>query len=260
LKGKLQFNENIKYNLAHNERFFVQFDEFKSDIPQNRILKSALIYLKNKSRSSKNLSLLNGFIHQFDEVSNCKNLEHDLLQINGHNRLFTYYDTALRWAKIFLSGQSFTSYKGKHLNAAILFPMEVLFESFVVHKLKRQFPEWNFSVQDRKHYLVTDLNYCSEKRFNMRPDMVIDTGTEIFISDTKWKIIDENKPFDNYEISQADMYQLFAYGKKYGVERLFLIFPKTLIFQQPLYFQYEEGVKLKCLPWSFESNSSIQFS
>lgn len=258
LKGKLQFNENIKYNAAHREQFFVQFDEFKTDIPQNRILKATLIYLKSKSRSSKNISLINGFIHLFDDVSICSNLDHDLIQINGNNRLFTHYDMALRWAKVFLLGQSFTSYKGKHLNTAILFPMEVLFESYVVYKLKQQHPEWNISVQERKHHLVTDLNYNEEKRFHIRPDMVIETDTETIVADTKWKIIDENKPRNNYEISQADMYQLFAYGKKYGVSNLILIYPFSKSFTKLIPFDFggstegNSGMKLRCIPWSFE--------
>lgn len=253
LKGKLQFNDNIKYNAAHRERFFVQFDEFKTDIPQNRILKAALVYLRSKSRSSKNISLINSLIHQFDDVSACSNLHRDLIQVNGHNRLFTHYDMALRWAKIFLLGQSFTSFKGKHLNAAILFPVEVLFESFVAHKLKKQYPEWNISVQDRKHYLVTDLNNNEESRFRLRPDIVIETGNETIVADTKWKIIDENKPRENYLMSQSDMYQLFAYGKKYKVPKLILIYPMSINFQNHLSFRFEDNLELICFPWSFSS-------
>jgi 5-methylcytosine-specific restriction enzyme subunit McrC len=269
LKGKLQFNDNIKYNAAHRERFFVQFDEFKTDIPQNRILKAALVYLKSKSRSSKNINSINGYIHQFDDVSTCSNLNYDLIQINGHNRLFTHYDMALRWAKVFLLGQSLTSFKGKHLNAAILFPMEVLFESFVAHKLKQQHPEWNISVQDRKHYLATDLNYNAERRFHMRPDLVIETETKTIVADTKWKLIDENKPRENYQISQADMYQLFAYGKKYKVSKLFLIYPFSNHFTKQLSFDFENSnqdipsMRLMCIPWSFEdiaNNNSISLS
>lgn len=254
LKGKLQFNENIKFNSAHHERFFVQYDEFKTDIAQNRILKAALIYLKEISRSSKNISLINGYIHFFDEVSICSNLAHDLLQINGPNRLFTHYDMALRWAKVFLLGHSFTSYKGKHLNTAILFPMETLFESYVAHKLKQQYPGWVIASQERKHFLVTDMNQNQDK-FRIKPDLVIDTGNEIIVADTKWKIIDENNTRDNYQISQADLYQLFAYGKKYGISNLMLIYPMCENFQKPLLFKYEENLRMSCCPWDFTINN-----
>ncbi len=42
---------------------------------------------------------------------------------NGQTKLFKHYEVALKWAKVFLLNISFTSYKGKHLNTAILFPM-----------------------------------------------------------------------------------------------------------------------------------------
>jgi len=39
---------------------------------------------------------------------------------------------------------------------------------------------------------------------------------QIFILDTKWKILDENDK--NKGVSQADMYQMFAYSKKYALD------------------------------------------
>jgi len=258
LKGKLQFSENIKHNTAHRERFFVQYDEFKTDIPQNRILKAALVCLKNKSHSPKNINLINGYIQLFDEIGNCTNLQDDFRQINGHNRMFSHYDRSLSWAKVFLLGESFTSYKGKQLNAAILFPMEVLFESFVACKLKQQYPKWKITAQDRKHHLVTDLNSGIEKRFRIRPDLVIETESGTIVADTKWKIIDENNSRDNYQISQADMYQLFAYGKKYEIKWLMLIYPTCATFQSELKFSYEEGLELVCCPWNFREESYFE--
>lgn len=43
--------------------------------------------------------------------------------------------------------------------------------------------------------------------------------------DTKWKVLDLGKT--NYGISQADMYQMFAYQKKYGAEHMTLLYPET---------------------------------
>jgi 5-methylcytosine-specific restriction enzyme subunit McrC len=214
LKGRLLFSENVKQNLVRRERFFVNYDEFKADIPQNRILKSALVYLKDKSKSAKNIRQIISFLYLFEEVSECKNLEKDLQNLNGQNRLFNHYEVALQWAKVFLQNKSFTSYKGNHLNTAILFPMEILFESYVAHRIKQTFPQWEVSTQDKKHFLVNDLN-ISQNKFRIRPDLVIHHQELTIVADTKWKIINQNLPSANYNISQSDMYQLFAYGKKY---------------------------------------------
>lgn len=42
--------------------------------------------------------------------------------------------------------------------------------------------------------------------------------------DTKWKrLIDNDK--ENYGISQSDMYQMFAYSKKYDTREIWLLYP-----------------------------------
>ena len=44
----------------------------------------------------------------------------------------------------------------------------------------------------------------------------------------------------NYGISQADMYQMYAYGKKYDAERVVLIYPKSDVAESPPII-YESG-------------------
>ena len=98
-----------------------------------------------------------------------------------------------------------------------------------------------------------------EKRFRIRPDLVIEIDSQIIVADTKWKVIDENNPRNNYQISQADMYQLFAYGKKYETKRLMLIYPTCATFQSELKFSYEEGLELVCSPWNFEKEDNLNY-
>jgi 5-methylcytosine-specific restriction enzyme subunit McrC len=72
-----------------------------------------------------------------------------------------------------------------------------------------------------------------------------------FIFDTKWKLIDHNKPEKNYQINQSDLYQLYAYGKKYDSCSLLLIYPESETFNEPVYFNYENQMNLTCIPWRF---------
>ena len=58
----------------------------------------------------------------------------------------------------------------------------------------------------------------------MRPDLVIRKGREVFILDTKWKVLNPDKP--NGGISQEDMYQMCAYQQKWGARCTTLIYPK----------------------------------
>lgn len=256
LKGRLVFGQQIKQNATRADRFFVCFDEFKANIPQNRILKTALLYVGKKSKSTKNKSLIADLLSLLEEVEVSKNIVSDLSKLEGHNRLFNYYDTAINWARLFLEGKSITSYKGKHLNTAILFPMEVLFESYVAHKLKRHYPELNITTQDRQHYLLTDL-LLKQNKFRIRPDMVIQEGESPIVADTKWKVLDQNLSRKNYLISQADMYQLYAYGKKYISNDLILIYPECETFTRELLFRYDGQITLRCVPWSFRRDNLV---
>lgn len=259
LKGRLLFGENLKTNLVRKERFFVNYDEFKADIPQNRILKSTLIYLKSKSKSTRNIRRIINFLYLFEEVNICENLEKDISSLNGQNRLFNHYKMALQWAKVFLLNKSFTSYKGSHLNTAILFPMETLFESYVAHKLKQAYPDLEILTQNRKYHLVFDQN-LNQNKFRIRPDLVINHLNNTVVADTKWKMINQNLSTLNYNITQSDMYQLYAYGKKYqqnnGNTSLILIYPKHEDFNRQLRFKYEEELKIDIVPYDFQDEAT----
>lgn len=256
LKGRMLFSEQIRQNATRADRFFVCFDEFKANIPQNRILKTALLYAGKKSKSTRNKSMIADILCLLEEVEVSKNIASDLAKLEGHNRLFNYYDTAISWARLFLEGKSFTSYKGKYLNTAILFPMEVLFESYVAHQLKRQYPELNISTQDRQHYLLTDL-LLQQNKFRIRPDIVVKKQEWPIVADTKWKVLDQNLSGKNYLISQADMYQLYAYGKKYVSNDLILIYPECETFTRELLFEYDGQIRLRCVPWRFREENRV---
>ena len=44
--------------------------------------------------------------------------------------------------------------------------------------------------------------------------------------DTKWKRLFNDRR-KNYGISQSDMYQMFAYSKKYDAKHVWVLYPKT---------------------------------
>ena len=52
-KGKVIFPEHIKLNYAHKERAYVAFDEFNNNRPENKLIKSTLLYLYKQTKSIK---------------------------------------------------------------------------------------------------------------------------------------------------------------------------------------------------------------
>lgn len=66
-----------------------------------------------------------------------------------------------------------------------------------------------------------------------------------YIIDTKWKVLSEAK--SNYGISQADMYQMYAYQKKYNAKNVSLIYPcvEKISSDKVIEYQSKDGVIVK---------------
>ena len=136
-------------------------------------------------------------------------------------------------------GKSFTSFAGSEVAVALLFPMETLFESYIAALLKKELTPKGFTVsaQDRKYHLFDE----PDKKFLMKPDIVITRKLDgcIFVMDTKWKVLSESKP--NYGISQADMYQMYAYSKKYETSEIWLLYPVNVAMRDHEPIQFDSG-------------------
>lgn len=263
-KGRLLVGHNLRWNLSNRSKFYVQFDEFLYDIPHNRILKSTLNFLKLRTTSARNRTRIVNYLNLLDEIPSSDNIISDFNKITSQNRLFSQYTRLLHWSRIFLLGNSFTTYKGKNLNKAILFPMEKIFEDYVSFGLKKYINKYDVSFQERMHHLIDEHN--GKSKFRLKPDNVLRNKDKILILDTKWKLIDENKPRENYGISSNDMYQLYAYAEKYlrnekCTVQLYLLYPQQENFTNPLkdftYYmeiQNNENVNLtlKVLPVSLD--------
>ena len=235
LKGKLKISEQIKYNTIHKERFFVQYEEFISNRVENRLIKTTLQFLYNKSKINKNQQRIREFLFVFDEIEISHNIKTDFSKIKL-NRQMKDYEQVLLWCKTFLLENSFSPYRGNDVAFALLFDMNLLFESFVYSYLKKSSNFQDIKSQDRTHHLAYENGIG---RFRLKPDIVINGGK--IIADTKWKILSEDKSYNG--VLQDDMYQLYAYGTKYdNCEKIYLIYPfdELIIKNSYNYFKNKE--------------------
>ena len=212
-KGKLMVSEHIKKNMAHKERFYVAYDEFHLNRPENKLIKSTLLKLQKLSTSSENVKMLRQLLTNFELVEPSMNYVKDFSKVII-DRNTKDYEEILVWSRVFLMNKSFSTFSGDTNARALLFPMEKVYEAYVARNMDMVFGEygWEVSVQDRGYYLFEE-DY--RQIFALRPDLVVTrpNGQKI-IMDTKWKRLNSNQDA-NYGISQADMYQMFAYSKKY---------------------------------------------
>jgi 5-methylcytosine-specific restriction enzyme subunit McrC len=242
LKGKRKIGKQIKYNSVHKERFFVQYEEFSPNRVENRLIKTTLQYLYKKSHSNRNQQRIREFLFVFDEITPSGNIKVDFSKIR-QNRQMRHYEQVLLWCRTFLLHKSFTPYKGNEIAFALLFDMNKLFESYVFDYLRRKGGFENITAQDSGYHLVY-LN-GKDAKFRLKPDIVINKSSDekkTVIIDTKWKLLSEEKSHQG--ISQADMYQMFAYGTKYeNCEEMYLVYPRDTVENGEWYKYYREGDK-----------------
>ena len=239
LKGKLKILEQIRKNIVHKERFYVCYQEFSIDRAENRLIKSTLEFLYRRSKSSRNQRLIREYLFIFDEISSSSDINADFSRLKL-NRQTKHYEQALLWSKIFLQNKSFSPYRGSDVAFALLFDMNTLFESYVGNFIKKKLP--GVILQHSEKHLVEN-----PKSFRLRPDIFLESK---FIADTKWKIIKSRD-----DISQADLYQLYAYGKKYECGRLYLVYPRISgVDQKAMKFKYESNMWLNVLYFDLEKD------
>lgn len=244
-KGKLMVNEHIKHNMAHQERFYVGYDEYQMNRAENRLVKSTLLKLQKITTSAENSKAIRQLLTSFELIEPSTNYAKDFSKV-VIDRNTRDYEMLMTWSKVFLKNKSFTTFSGTESARALLFPMEKVFEAYVAQNMKKVFGRagWDVSAQDKGHYLFNTLNGETHRKFALRPDLVVTRDDDsIVILDTKWKnLINDRRA--NYGISQADMYQMYAYSKKYNTSEIWLLYPVNDAMRNvgPIKFDSGDGV------------------
>lgn len=239
-KGKLLVNEHIKNNIIHKERFYVRYDEYSRDRVENRIIKSTLVYL-NKITKNKIIKLeTKKIIDELDDIKESSCIDIDLKKCLL-SRDMKEYKSIIKWCKMFLKGNSFISKKGEDETKSILFDMNKLFEKYITTKVMKSpyFKDFDIKPQYSNKYLIEGPN----KENKLIPDIYLKKENEIFIMDIKWKVINYKESI-LLNISQSDLYQLYAYAKKYDSKRVFLIYPCVGDKVENRIYEFEENVEL----------------
>lgn len=262
LRGKLLVSKHISQNLVRRDRFFTEHDEFTSNRAENRLIHSALRCVLAMCRSQENQRTARELCFVFSEVPFSTDVTNDIQRIRL-DRGMSYYASALDWAKLILLGVSPISSAGDHHAYSLLFPMESVFEAYVEKHLTKQLRDGYFlKAQARSKYLV---EHDAQRWLFLKPDLLVrDKHRTHLLLDAKWKLLDasKNTAREKYQLSQADFYQLYAYGHHYldGRGDMVLIYPKTDAFAEPLpvfAFPKTEELRLWVLPFCLSTRRLI---
>ena len=230
------------------------------DRPINRLIKSALEVVSRTSVDSVNQQLCRELLFWFDRVPTTRDVESDFRTVR-YDRLVQHYQLTLPTCRLILKGLNPLTQRGENRAFSMLFPMSTVFEDYVASKLKTQYPEWGVKTQVRSRSLVE--RHRGKMIFRLQPDLKFIQRKDRMIGDTKWKLIDQDDRANNYKIAQADVYQLFAYAKKYlanqPIKKVMLIYPRTDHFDRPLdvFWYQRDHEALYVLPYDLERDTLI---
>lgn len=223
LKGKLIFSEHFKSNLIRKDRFYTSCDEFIEDNYASRLLKSALLVCRSQKISEEVRRKAAGLIPDFESVAS-EYLPPEIVKQISVDRRHMRYEPVINLAKAILSMSSPDAPSDSAKVYSLMFDMNEVFERFVASELRRALSGSSYVVRFQvggKSLLRKD----GKARFNLNPDFGVFSGKEVVcLLDTKWKKLDLDKTHSN--VSQSDMYQMYAYGKEYDSPLTILVYPR----------------------------------
>ncbi|HGN0632159.1 TPA: McrC family protein [Pseudomonas aeruginosa] len=255
LRGQLNVVAQMRQPPGRQHHFQIRHDVFLPDRAENRLFKLALEQVAKSTQDAANWRLANELRAMLAEVPASRQVSQDL-RAWSRDRLMAHYQAIKPWCELILNQQMPIAVSGEWRGISLLFPMEKLFECYVEGWLRQRLLHGaKLASQASRHHLC---GHDSGKMFCLKPDLLIDTPEQRWILDTKWKRIDAGKPEQNYDLSQSDFYQLFAYGHKYRrgdeVPGLVLIYPYWSGLQKALpVFDYGKGMQLWVLPFELDS-------
>ena len=246
LRGRILFPQHIRENISNRARFYVGFDEFSANRPANRLIHSTIDRLIGTARQPRNQQLLHQLRIGFSDIPLSARPQSDWDR-HRVDRTIQHYDAVMQWVGLFLFNRGLTTFSGKHVNQALLFPMWEIFEDFVAASFRRHGRNLSVRQQGPMKPLASRGNAGV---FYMKPDISLMSGGKAeFILDTKWKRINAEDGDLKRGVNQADMYQIFVYGKKYGCRKVALVYPKTKEFKKTEVFRFDEELSLTCFPF-----------
>jgi 5-methylcytosine-specific restriction enzyme subunit McrC len=257
LRGQLDIVRQLRQPPGRQHHFHIRHDLFLADRPENRLLKSALERVCASTRRPDNWRLAHELRSLFIEVPVSKDIRADFMRWR-QDRLMAHYQPIKPWCELILYRHMPWSVAGQWRGISLLFPMEKLFERYVAASLSRALLTTAKLTEQAARLFLCD--HDGGRMFQLQPDLLIEDRGMRWVLDTKWKRIDSQNRTDKYSLSQADFYQLFAYGQKYlqGRGELVLIYPRRAAFQDPLpVFEFNESLRLWVLPFDLERRELI---
>lgn len=221
LRGRLDVTRQFSTLAVSPQRLACRFDALSPDIALNQVMRAAVSKLSRLSGAPENQRALRELSFVYADVPP-NALRWDRIVLDRTNRRWR---DLLSLARLFLSDRHQQTSARTIDGHALLFEMNVLFEAYIERILSRALAGTGFRVSSQGGH--RDCLYEGDTgRFRTRPDLIVRQGEKIvLIIDTKWKRMTPRIDDPKQGVSQADVYQLMAYGRLYDCPNVVLLYP-----------------------------------
>jgi 5-methylcytosine-specific restriction enzyme subunit McrC len=225
-KGKLIVVQQVLHNSAHRERFYCRYDEFSDDTLMNQIFRASCYILLEVTSTPGTQDILRKCLLLLDGVSDIEVQDTDFgrIVINRQNERF---EDILGFCRLLLAGHTPMIQAGRTNTFSLLFDMNKVFERFIAAFIGRYvaprlegvkvFPQ---AARHKRHLMQSE----GAPVLRLEPDLLIESENGRLIMDTKWKLLVAKKRGLG-GVSDADLYQLYAYTRRYGCTSSVLLYP-----------------------------------
>lgn len=202
VKGHIQVMKNERKNIASKrfDRVYCNYDEYTVDIPENRLIKKALLFssqilkkiTENHSIGNKAKLMISKSLALFERVSEDVQIK-EVTHIKGH-KLFSEYNEAIRLAKLILQRYDYSISKTSSVNENVppfTLDMSLLYEHYVYGLLYEAY-------QNKITYQYSSLTG--------KPDFLYHSQSFKAILDTKYIPKYENQKLDTDVVRQLSGY------------------------------------------------------
>lgn len=231
IKGKVMMSKQYSKNIANHrsDRIMCSYQEYSVDIPENRLIKKALIFakrtitvlpaLQNHKIYPEISHMLQSSLVAFDDVSD--NIDVGCVRTVQKNKLFGDYGTAIKLAKQLLKryDYSISNIVGKrNLVPPFWIDMARLYEVYVYGLLQKAYPgQIKFQVNGHYHTAV-DFLKTDEK-------LIMDTKYKPQYDSSNSGIIDDIREISGYARDEHILNELGIHEHDI-VPNCLIIYPK----------------------------------
>lgn len=220
VRGRIRVGDQMSRRPGMLIPLEVTYDDFTVDIPENRILRSALRLMMQVPRLAEGTyAKLAHLDSKLDGVSPLR--MGSPLPAWTPSRLNDHYIPALRLAEIVLKNMSAEAGLGRHLVASFVVNMSTVFENFVATALAEALATHpGQTISQYPAYLDADVSLPNSQRVRMYVDVVHEIhGRPTLIFDAKYKASSSVGAYPN-----ADYYQMLAYCTALDLPRAWLVY------------------------------------